>query len=56
MPAWVDDARQVLVPTWMVGINTLAVARVHGIPWFKVAVAVLIGMVPAVVLAVTWIR
>lgn len=53
---WPDVARQVTVPIWMLGSGALAVAESHRVGPARALLGLLVGLAPAVLLAVTWIR
>jgi hypothetical protein len=56
LPVWLDVARQLAVPVWMLRSGSLTVAEVHGVSVPASLLAVSAGLLPAAALAVTWIR
>lgn len=56
VPPWLDTVRQLAVPAWMLVIDVIAVSEAERLGAPKSTLAVVTGLFPATVLAVTWIR
>lgn len=56
MPDWLDIARQVAVPVWAIAGWVHAMPDVHGFGIPAAVVAVVIGLAPAVIMALVFIR
>lgn len=56
LPGWADAVRQLIVPVWTIAVYSLALSTAKAVPAWKAVVAVMIGMIPASVVAFAFIR
>lgn len=56
LPSSIDSLRQLLVPIWLIVASSLALARSHRVAVYRAMLATVIGLVPAGVIAFTYIR
>lgn len=56
LPGWADVLRQLIVPAWTLGIYIQGLARIHGVSLPRAGLAVVLGMAPAVLLVLVFVR
>jgi len=56
MPPWADAVRQLIVPVWTIAVYVLALARLQSLSIARTVIVVILGMVPAVMVTLVFVR
>ena len=56
MPEWLNTVRQIAVPLWAAAVWMRAMPVVHGFGSWRATLAVVVGLIPGVVIALVFIR
>ena len=55
-PSWAEAVRQLIVPVWTTGVYVLALARIQSQSLVRSCTVVVIGMIPAVLVTLVFVR